>query len=208
MLYEVITKENAKDLDVRNAKIECKNISFKYKKEKALFNDFSLIIEAGEKVGLVGKTGSGKTTLFKLLSRYYDINSGVISIDGQDISAVSQESLRRNIAVIPQDPSLFNRSIMDNIRYARPDATDEEVIEASKKAYAHDFIMNLNDKYDAKVGERGVILSGGERQRIVIARAILKDAPILALDEATSALDSEAETVITSYSIHYTKLYE
>lgn len=138
----------------------------------------------------------GKSSLIKLLSRYYDIQRGKITIDGQDISGVTQESLRRQIALIPQDPSLFNRSIMENIRYGRPQATDEEVFDAARRAYIHDFIMRLPEGYQSKVGERGVMLSGGERQRIAIARAILKNAPILILDEATSALDSESEKYI------------
>lgn len=153
-------------------------------------------LPAAKKIGLVGRSGSGKSSLIKLLSRYYDIQRGKITIDGQDISGVTQESLRRQIALIPQDPSLFNRSIMENIRYGRPQATDEEVFDAARRAYIHDFIMRLPEGYQSKVGERGVMLSGGERQRIAIARAILKNAPILILDEATSALDSESEKYI------------
>lgn len=161
-----------------------------------MFEGFNLRIAGGEKIGLVGRSGSGKSSLIKLLSRYYDIQRGKITIDGQDISGVTQESLRRQIALIPQDPSLFNRSIMENIRYGRPQATDEEVFDAARRAYIHDFIMRLPEGYQSKVGERGVMLSGGERQRIAIARAILKNAPILILDEATSALDSESEKYI------------
>jgi len=161
-----------------------------------LFADFNLKIAPGEKIGLVGRSGSGKSTLIKLLSRYYDVQGGQICIDGQDIREVTQESLRKNIALIPQDPSLFNRTIMENIRYGNLQAGDEEVFEAARKAYIHDYILTLPQGYQSKVGERGVMLSGGERQRIAIARAILKNAPVLVLDEATSALDSESEHYI------------
>jgi ATP-binding cassette subfamily B protein len=147
-------------------------------------------------VGIVGCSGSGKSTLIKLLCRYYDVKQGSILINGQDISTVSQNSLRQHIAVVPQDCSLFNRTIMENIRYGKFKATDEQVIEASKKAYCHGFIMKTPNGYQSKVGERGVMLSGGERQRISIARVILKDAPILILDEATSALDTQSEQYI------------
>lgn len=194
--YDVVDVQNAKEIKVDNGAINFENVTYHYKGSGPLFEDFSLEIKAGEKIGLVGRSGSGKSTLIKILSRYYDIQSGIIQIDGQDISKVTQDSLRKNMALIPQDPSLFNRSIMENIRYGNTKATDQEVIEASKKAYCHDFIMQSPNGYDSKVGERGVMLSGGERQRIAIARAILKDAPILILDEATSALDSESEHFI------------
>ena len=161
-----------------------------------MFEDFSLLIHSGEKVGLVGHSGSGKSTLVRLLSRYYDIQKGTISIDGQNIAKVRQDSIRQQIALIPQEPGLFNRSIMDNIRYGKPDASDEDVYKAAKMARIHDFIIGLPKGYETAVGERGLMLSGGQRQRIAIARAILKDAPILILDEATSALDSESEKYI------------
>ena len=188
--------KNAVPLEVKEGKISFDKVDYHYKNSSALFNDFNLTIEPKEKIGLVGRSGSGKSTLIKLISRYYDVQGGSISIDSQDIRKVTQNSLRQNIALIPQDPSLFNRTIMENIRYGNIHASDEEVIEAAKKAYIHDYIMTLPDGYNSKVGERGVMLSGGERQRIAIARAILKNAPILILDEATSALDSESENYI------------
>jgi ATP-binding cassette subfamily B protein len=164
--------------------------------QDAIFDDLNLTIEPKSKVGLVGFSGAGKTTLIKLLMRYYDLDDGTIEIDGQDISNCTQESLRNNIALIPQDPLLFHRTIMENIRYGQLDATDEDIINASKIANCHEFIVNLPNGYDTLVGERGVKLSGGQRQRIAIARAVLKDAPILILDEATSALDSYTERLI------------
>jgi ATP-binding cassette subfamily B protein/ATP-binding cassette subfamily B multidrug efflux pump len=166
-----------------------------------VFDDLSLTMSAGERVGIVGRSGAGKSTLINLLLRFYDIQSGSISIDDQAIDKVQQESLRQNIAVVTQDTSLLHRSVRENILFGRPDATEEEMIEAAKKAEAHEFILELKDiegriGYDAHVGERGVSLSGGQRQRIAIARVILKDAPILIMDEATSALDSEIESAI------------
>ncbi len=188
--------KNAKQLVVKNNEILFKNITFSYPNGCSVFKNFSLNLKPNQKIGLVGASGSGKSTLIKLLIRYYDLKGGKILISGKDISKVTQSSLRNAIAIIPQENTLFNRTLMDNIRYGRPDATDEEVIEAAKKAYIHDFIIKLPLGYESKVGERGVMLSGGERQRIAIARAILKDAPILILDEATSALDSESERYI------------
>lgn len=161
-----------------------------------LFKDFSLTIQPGQKVGLVGSSGSGKTTLTKLLLRFADIDSGAITIDGQNIADVTQASLRSHIAYVPQEPLLFHRTVRDNIAYGTPDATDKDIVRAAKQAGAYEFIKNLADGFDTMVGERGVKLSGGQRQRIAIARAILKDAPILILDEATSALDSESEALI------------
>jgi len=155
-----------------------------------------VIIKPGQKVGLVGYSGSGKSTFVNLILRLFDVTEGAIKIDGQDIREVTQDSLHEAIAMIPQDPSLFHRSIFENILYGRKDATNEEVIKAAKRAYAHEFIVTLSQGYDTQVGERGVRLSGGQRQRIAIARAILKNAPILILDEATSQLDSVTEIEI------------
>lgn len=193
---EIKDIEGAKKLHVSEGKIKFDKISFAYEGKKKLFSNFSLEIKPKEKVGLVGKSGSGKSTLIKLIARYYDLEKGKILIDGQEVSKVTQKSLRKNISLIPQEPLLFNRSLMENIKYGFPKATDEEAIFAAQKAFCHDFIMELPQGYQSKVGEKGVMLSGGERQRISIARAILQDAPILVLDEATSALDSESEFYI------------
>jgi ATP-binding cassette subfamily B protein len=163
---------------------------------EALFNRFGLDIPAGEKVGLVGRSGAGKTTFTNLLLRFSDLDGGAITIDGQNIAAITQDDLRRNIAYVPQEPLLFHRSIRENIAYGKPDASDKEIEDATRKAHAHEFIEKLPHGYDTLVGERGIKLSGGQRQRVAIARAILKNAPILVLDEATSALDSESETAV------------
>ena len=193
----LIDKSSSK-LEVTSGKISMDKITFTHDEGQGdtLFYDFSLDIKPGEKIGLVGASGSGKTTLTKLLLRFADIDSGKITIDGQDISEVTQASLRAKIAYVPQEPLLFHRSVRENIAYGRPDATDTEIEEAAKKAGAYDFIVGLKDGFDTMVGERGIKLSGGQRQRVAIARAILKDAPILVLDEATSALDSESEALI------------
>ena len=193
----LIDKSNSK-LKVANGEISMDKVTFTHDEGQGdtLFHDFSLEIKPGEKIGLVGASGSGKTTLTKLLLRFADIDSGKITIDGQDISEVTQASLRAKIAYVPQEPLLFHRSVRENIAYGRPDATDAEIEEAAKKAGAYDFIVGLKDGFDTMVGERGIKLSGGQRQRVAIARAILKDAPILVLDEATSALDSESEALI------------
>ena len=193
----LIDKSNSK-LKVTNGKISMDKVTFTHDEGQGdtLFHDFSLDIKPGEKIGLVGASGSGKTTLTKLLLRFADIDSGKITIDGQDISEVTQASLRAKIAYVPQEPLLFHRSVRENIAYGRPNATDAEIEEAAKKAGAYDFIIGLKDGFDTMVGERGIKLSGGQRQRVAIARAILKDAPILVLDEATSALDSESEALI------------
>jgi ATP-binding cassette subfamily B protein len=158
-----------------------------------LYRDFSLRIRPGERVALVGPTGGGKSTFVKLIQRLYDLDGGRILIDGQDIAAVTQASLRQAIALVPQDPSLFHRSVAENIAYGRPDATSDQIKIAARRARAHDFITRLPRGYDTLVGERGVKLSGGERQRVALARAFLADAPILVLDEATSSLDVETE---------------
>ena len=193
----LINKSSSK-LEVTSGEISMDKITFTHDEGQGdtLFHDFSLEIKPGEKIGLVGASGSGKTTLTKLLLRFADIDSGKITIDGQDISEVTQASLRTKIAYVPQEPLLFHRSVRENIAYGRPDATDAEIEEAAKKAGAYDFIVGLKNGFDTMVGERGTKLSGGQRQRVAIARAILKDAPILVLDEATSALDSESEALI------------
>ena len=186
---------NAPNLVVTRGKIEFRNVSFKYKRKWVLRN-FNLIINSGERVGLVGPSGAGKTTLVNLLMRFYEPTYGQILIDDQDICCVSQDSLRENIAFIPQEPTMFNRTLRENIAYGRNGATLRDIQTASKRAMAHEFIMGTDKKYDSLVGDRGIKLSGGQRQRIAIARAFLKDAPILVLDEATSALDSETEVCI------------
>lgn len=193
-----VADSTKKVLLAANGKIDFTNITFTHDGEKGetLFNDFNLSIKAGEKIGLVGHSGSGKTTLTRLLLRFSDLDSGTIEIDGQNISKVTQASLRQSIAYVPQEPLLFHRSLRENIAYGKPDATDDEIMDAAKKAHALEFINKLPEALDTMVGERGVKLSGGQRQRIAIARAILKDAPILVLDEATSALDSESEKLI------------
>jgi ATP-binding cassette subfamily B protein len=193
----VVDVSNAKKLSVKKGELEFDNVRFKHHDAKeAIFDNFNLDIKPGERIGLVGVSGSGKTTLTKLLLRFADVQAGEIRIDGQDISKVQQVSLRESIAYVPQETSLFHRSIADNIAYAHPNATRAEIIRAAKLANAHEFIKDLPDGYETLVCERGIKLSGGQRQRVAIARAILKDAPILVLDEATSALDSESEALI------------
>ncbi len=193
---EIKDKKEASNLLITKGQITFSKVKFHYKGTDPLFQNKSVTIEAGQKVGLVGYSGGGKSTFANLILRLYDVTDGHILIDEQDIRDVTQESLYHNIAMIPQDPTLFHRTLMENIRYGRNDATDEEVIESAKKAHAHDFIQALPQGYAALVGERGVKLSGGQRQRIAIARAILKNAPILILDEATSQLDSVTESYI------------
>jgi len=193
----------AKALAVRAGRIEFKNVSFGYGREIGVLQNFHLTIQPGEKIGLVGRSGAGKSTVVNLLLRFFELEDGAVLIDGQDISALTQESLRAQISVVTQDTSLLHRSIRENIRYGRSAASDAEIERAARLAHAHDFILALEDwhgrrGYDAHVGERGVKLSGGQRQRVAIARVILKDAPILVFDEATSALDSEVEAAIQS----------
>jgi ATP-binding cassette subfamily B protein len=194
--HEITDAPHASTLKVRNATICFNQVRFEYQNNMPIFDGLDLTIPAGQKIGLVGFSGSGKSTFVNLILRLYDLTGGQIQIDGQNIGEVTQDSLRENIAMIPQDPSLFHRSLMENIRYGRLDATDEEVIAASKLAHCHEYIEKLPEMYTALVGERGVKLSGGQRQRIAIARAILKNAPILILDEATSSLDSITERLI------------
>lgn len=197
----LVDRDDAKELSLDHGEIEIQALTHHYGRDTGGLDDINLKIAAGEKIGLVGRSGAGKSTMVKLLLRFYDPEQGQIRIDGQDISRVTQDSLRRQIGVVQQDSSLLHRSVRDNILYGRPDATDEQMIDAARQAQAHVFIEELTDPkgrsgYDAHVGERGVKLSGGQRQRITLARAILKDAPILLLDEATSALDSEVEAAI------------
>ena len=195
-------KPDAKELQVSKGEIKFENVSFAYS-TKNVFDQLNITIKPGEKIGIVGRSGAGKSTLIQLLLRFYTIDQGRILIDGQNIEDVTQDSLRRNIALVTQDTSLLHRTVEENIKYGRPDATDQEMYQAVQKAKADEFIPQLVDLrgktgYDAYVGERGVKLSGGQRQRIAIARVFLKDAPILILDEATSALDSEVEAAIQS----------
>ena len=192
---------DARSLSASKGAIRFENVRFHYGKVGGVIDDLSFSIAPGEKVGLVGRSGAGKSTLVNLLLRFYDVEGGRILIDGQDIASTTQDSLRQQIGMVTQDTSLLHRSIGENIRYGRPDATDEAMIAAARQAHAHDFVMGLIDPdgrkgYDTLVGERGVKLSGGQRQRIAIARVLLKNAPILVLDEATSALDSEVEAAI------------
>jgi ATP-binding cassette subfamily B protein len=193
---EALDMPNATVLKVPKGEIIFENVSFNYASGKPIYENLNLSISPGEKVGLVGLSGSGKSTLAHLLLRLYETTEGRILIDGEDIAQVTRESLVQNIALIPQDSSLFHRSALENIRYGKLDASDDEVIEAAKKAHCHPFIAQMKDGYQTIVGERGMRLSGGQRQRIAIARAILKNAPILILDEATSALDSYTEQQI------------
>lgn len=194
--HDVVDTIDAKPLSADKGKIEFNDVTFHYNEGNNIFENKNVVIAHGTKVGLVGFSGSGKTTFVNLILRFFDVESGQILIDGQNIEAVTQDSLHEQISMIPQDTSLFHRSLMENIRYGRLDATDEEVIEASKRAHCHEFISVLPEGYNSLVGERGIKLSGGQRQRIAIARAMLKNAPILILDEATSALDSVTEKQI------------
>ena len=186
---------HARVLEISQGRIDLEHVTFSYRK-KTVIDDMTLSINPGEKIGLVGLSGAGKSTFIKLLLRLYDVQQGSIAIDGQDIATVQQETVRSGISMVPQDVVLFHRTLHDNISYARPDATREEVIEAAKLAHCHDFIEAMPDGYDTTVGERGVKLSGGERQRVAIARAILAGTKIVILDEATSSLDSQSEKLI------------
>lgn len=195
-VHDIVDIKNAKPLVVTQGEIQFKDVSFHYDGGARLFQNKNILIHAGEKIGLVGFSGSGKSTFVNLILRLFEVDSGSITIDHQNINDVLQESLRENIALIPQDISLFHRTLMENLRYGCSSASDEEVIEVAKKAHCHEFISQLNEGYQSMVGERGIKLSGGQRQRIAIARAMLKNAPLLILDEATSALDSVTEKYI------------
>ncbi|HSM20754.1 MAG TPA: ABC transporter ATP-binding protein, partial [Rubrivivax sp.] len=197
----VVDRPGAQPLVVTRGEVRFEDVNFSYGGARKVVDGFSITIQPGEKIGLVGRSGAGKSTIVNLLLRLYDVEGGRILVDGQDIAGVTQESLRRQVGMVTQDTSLLHRSVRDNVVYGRPEATDAEMLRAAERAEAHDFILGLADQkgrkgYDAHVGERGVKLSGGQRQRVAIARVMLKDAPILLLDEATSALDSEVEAAI------------
>jgi ATP-binding cassette subfamily B protein len=187
---------DAEPLPAGPGEVAFERVRFAYPGRPAVLNEFNLVIEPGERVGLVGFSGAGKSTVLALLQRFYDVSGGRISIDGCDIRDVTQDSLRNVMAVVPQDISLFHRSVLENIRYARPVATEAKVLAAAGMAHCREFIEAMPDGFDTMVGDRGVKLSGGQRQRLAIARALLKNAPILLLDEATSALDTESEQAI------------
>jgi ATP-binding cassette subfamily B protein len=192
----VADRPNARPFVPKGGAIEFENVWYAYPDRRRVFRDFSLCIPAGQKIGIVGPSGAGKSTLAALVQRVDDVERGRVLIDGQDVVEVQQDSLRAAVAIVPQEISLFHRSLLENIRYGRPDATDEEVFAAARAAYCDGFIRSLPHGYDTVVGERGAKLSGGQRQRVGLARAILKDAPILILDEATSSLDTESEMLI------------
>jgi len=201
--HTLVDEADAAALKVTRGAVRFDGVHFGYGRQTGVIDGLTLHVRPGEKIGLVGRSGAGKSTLVNLLLRFFDLEEGRIQIDGQDIAKVTQESLRAQISVVTQDTSLLHRSIRDNVRYGKPEASEADIIEAAKMAHAHEFILDLEDQlgrrgYDAFVGERGVKLSGGQRQRIAIARVILKNAPILVLDEATSALDSEVEAAIRS----------
>ncbi len=194
--YDIVDAPKAKKLEIKDGAIVFDRVKFNYNETRTILPDFSLSIKPREKIAFIGPSGAGKSTIVKLLFRFYDVSGGKILIDGQDIAKVTQESLRDAVALVPQDPMLFHRSLLDNIRYGRRDATEKDVMAAAKKAHCHEFISALPEGYATFVGERGIKLSGGQRQRVAIARAILKNAPVLVLDEATSSLDSESEMLI------------
>ena len=187
---------NAVDVGTLEGKIEFKGVTYSYDSSKEVLKDISLTVEKGKTYALVGPSGGGKTTICHLIPNFYKINEGEILIDGKNINSMTNESLRKNIGIVQQDVYLFNSTIRENILYGRLDATEEEVIEAAKRANIHDYIMTLDDGYDTQIGERGVRLSGGQKQRLSIARVFLKNPPILILDEATSALDNTTEILI------------
>jgi ATP-binding cassette subfamily B protein len=194
--HELPDRIDAKHLVPGAGEVVFDHVGFAYPGRAAVLRDFELIIQPGQRVGLVGYSGAGKSTVLALLQRFYDVQGGAIMIDGQDVRDVTQESLRTAMAIVPQDISLFHRTVLENIRYARPDASEADVLAAAEMANCREFIEALPDGFATMVGDRGVKLSGGQRQRLAIARALLKDAPILLLDEATSALDSESERAI------------
>jgi len=195
--YEVKNKVDARDLRSATGEVRFDHVSFQYEKEGVpILNNINFTINPGETVAFVGMSGGGKSTIISLIPRFYDATDGVVTIDGQDVRDVTLHSLRSQIGIVLQDNILFSDSVKENILMGKPDATDEQVIEAAKAANAHDFIMTLPNGYDTKVGERGVKLSGGQKQRVAIARVFLKNPPILILDEATSALDLESEALI------------
>ena len=198
MPHELPDQADAVPLLPGPGQVAFEHVRFAYPSRAPVLREFDLVIEPGQRVGLVGFSGAGKSTVLSLLQRFYDVEAGRILIDGQDIRDVTQESLRRTMAIVPQDISLFHRSVLENIRYARPDATEADVLAAAEMAHCRDFIEALPEGFATIVGDRGIKLSGGQRQRLAIARALLKDAPILLLDEATSALDSESERAIQS----------
>ena len=187
--------ENAQDLTNVKGRIEYKNVSFTYDKAEVLHN-VSITVEPGKTLALIGPSGGGKTTMSQLLMRFYDVNGGAVLVDGKDVRSLTQASLRQSIGIIQQDVYMFAATVRENIRYGRPDATDEEIVQAAKLAEIHDEIMEMPDGYDSYIGERGVMLSGGQKQRLSIARVFLKNPPILILDEATSALDTVTEQAI------------